>query len=383
MDDNLIKICFLSCSWALPVPAYKGGGIETLLTLLAEKNEKKRQYNFIYISPDDVDSVEMWDNSTFYHCSADNNGDMYPYEYKARQIVIKEKPDLLIMEGFASRVDGYFRDLFSRDRMGIHIHNHYPRYRVYQEAFGFSIAVSNYIAKEWREGAIDRNNDQIYVLPNAIHSQLYGNKISQDEKKSIRNALGFSDNDFVVMYCGRLMKEKGISELLDAIITIEDKEIKLLVIGTQFYAKGNNDDFSKRIVKKMNERKDKIKYMGYVENSNLPNIYQSSDMLVIPSLLEESAGLVALEGMASGLPIVYTNSGGMPEYFNKDGGIMIDKGIDIIPQIVDKILWIKNMPVEARRMGNIARKHANEYNESRYYSDFSLIINDWMNKICC
>ena len=75
-----------------------------------------------------------------------------------------------------------------------------------------------------------------------------------------------------------------------------------------------------------------MKFTGYIENQKLYRYYQSADIQVIPSLWEEAAGLIAIEGMLSGLPLIITKSGGMIEYAPSNVAVWIDRD-NIIPKL--------------------------------------------------
>ena len=66
-------------------------------------------------------------------------------------------------------------------------------------------------------------------------------------------------------------------------------------------------------------------HVGYINNDELYKYYQIADMQAVPSMWEEAAGLVAIEGMASGLPLVVTRSGGMVEYVDEKCALTVDK----------------------------------------------------------
>ena len=62
-------------------------------------------------------------------------------------------------------------------------------------------------------------------------------------------------------------------------------------------------------------------------------IYQLADISVIPSLCEDAAPLVAVEAMASGLPLIVTKSGGIPEYVSRKCALILEKDNQLIPNL--------------------------------------------------
>jgi glycosyltransferase involved in cell wall biosynthesis len=103
---------------------------------------------------------------------------------------------------------------------------------------------------------------------------------------------------------------------------------------------------------------DKVKFLGDVSDDVLPQVYSNADIFVLPSLHAESFGLVLLEAMASGLPIVATNVGGIPEIL-EDGkeGFLTKPDDKEIAEALAKLLGNKTMREE---MGKNGRKKATE-----------------------
>lgn len=391
----MIKIAFVLPHTALPVPAARGGAIETLMTMLLEQNEKSGRFYFVFISPDFTDRVYKWKYSKSYTCSmqkskfaveiADTHGksnkdvlEVYPYDYKASLITKYENVDYVIMEGAASRIFNCFENVVSINRRAIHLHSEFARKGVYKEAFNIAIAPSRFVKNVWNKET--PGSDTTYVLPNGIRIERFLDRLNGMERCELRKSLGFKKDDFVIIYCGRLIPEKGVKELLAAVLSITDERVKLLLIGSDDFANGNKTPYAYDIVKSAAENKGKIIYLGYVDNRNLPAYYQCADMQAVPSLWEEAVGLVALEGMCSGLPLLVTRSGGMVEYVTEDTALIINKDENIIENLADGILWMMEHPTERKNMAQIAVNKGKRYSSENYYSNFTKMM-DWWEKI--
>ena len=117
---------------------------------------------------------------------------------------------------------------------------------------------------------------------------------------------------------------------------------------------------------------DNIEHIGYVSNDKLKDYYTLSDVLVIPSLCEEAAGLVAIEGMACGTPIIATRSGGMPEYTG-DAAIIVEKD-DIVNNLVKQLKILSEDNNLREELSAKGRERAKLFPEERYYFDFMKIF---------
>lgn len=98
----------------------------------------------------------------------------------------------------------------------------------------------------------------------------------------------------------------------------------------------------------MQQDTDRIRFTGYIENAELYQYYQCADMQVVPSMWEEAAGLVAIEGMLSGLPLVVTKSGGLVEYAPKEVAMQIERN-GIVENLKMAIETVMYNPVERRK----------------------------------
>lgn len=392
-------IAFVLPSFALPVPDRKGGAIEALMTMLLEQNEEAGKFRFIFISPGSEDSLLKWKHSKCYFCSVYNKNlpfdtqyptdekaaavlEAYPYDYKANVIAKQEHADYIIMEGAALRIQNCFANTVPRERLAMHLHCQMERRGVFTEAFGVTIAPSQFIAADWNKMSPE-NIRYTFLLRNRIRTERFMVAITDERRAALRKSLGFENDDFVVLYCGRLAAVKGVAELISSVLSISDKKIKLLLIGSDSFADGNKEEYAEKIIQTVELNKDRICYLGYIDNSRLPMYYQVADMQAIPSLWEEAVGLVALEGMCSGLPLVITNSGGMVEYVPDSAGIKIERDKDIVQNLAASILWMKEHPAERMEMGRQGRTVAGHYSPEYYYRDFCQLMKWWEGRETC
>lgn len=115
----------------------------------------------------------------------------------------------------------------------------------------------------------------------------------------------------MVMYIGRLGRSKGLEYLIEAFQNL-DKKNGLVIIG-----KGVKEKELKKKVKELNLEHD-ILFLDFVPHEELPEYYSGSDLFVLPSTYE-SFGLVALEAMACGVPVITTELGTGTSFHNIDG----------------------------------------------------------------
>ena len=217
-------------------------------------------------------------------------------------------------------------------------------------------------------GNINGKDTEFFSRDNTIQTaslkladkQILLRNLSEKEARSIvRSELGFSNNDFIFVFIGRLVNDKGLGELADALRKLEDKklEIKLLLIGE---IDGEDDALAKDKLNYLMQSKI-VKYIGV--QSDIRPYLMASDVLVFPSYREGFPN-VPLEAGALGLPAIVTDINGSNEII-EDGlnGKIIqapldNKGVrvnDITIELYTMMKWFYYHPEEVKRMGENAR----------------------------
>jgi D-inositol-3-phosphate glycosyltransferase len=144
--------------------------------------------------------------------------------------------------------------------------------------------------------------EKISIVPCGVNMEIF-----QPVAQSLaRQKLGLNDEK-TLLFVGRLDPLKGADRLLEAIPYLKDfKGLKLVLIG--------GDESSRSEINKMQEQctklgiSDKVIFKGTVKQKELPDYYSAADVCVVPSYYE-SFGLVALEALACGTPVVAADIG--------------------------------------------------------------------------
>lgn len=157
--------------------------------------------------------------------------------------------------------------------------------------------------------------DKIELIPIGIDiNKFFPSKEKLEETKT---KLNLSPNNFLIIYVARFDQHKDQLTLIKAFAEAGLPDCHLILIGDNTV--GETDYLG--LCKKMTDEKnlaDKITFLGF--RDDLAEIFRASDLFVIPSR-SETLGMVVLEAMASGLPVIGTNSGGIPDIIthNKNG----------------------------------------------------------------
>lgn len=147
--------------------------------------------------------------------------------------------------------------------------------------------------------------------------------VSCEEVKKIKKELGITENDFVIGFCGRLVGDKGIVELLDGFQEIKrrhpDKSIKLLIIGNP----EQRDALPQHTLDAINSSPDII-FTGRVPYEIIQNYYLPMDVFILPSY-REGFPTVVLEASAMERPVITTRKTGcIDSIIENETGVFVD-----------------------------------------------------------
>jgi spore coat protein SA len=141
-----------------------------------------------------------------------------------------------------------------------------------------------------------------------------------EEKINIRKKYNVHDS-FNVLNAGRIIPGKGIHLLVNAVGTLKNKYpyIKLILVGPC-----SNKKYRSLLIDEGKKAGIDICFTGPVKPSEMHRMYWLGDCFVLPTQFHEAFGLVNIEAMASGLPVIASNRGGVPEILNSSHGILVD-----------------------------------------------------------
>jgi len=180
------------------------------------------------------------------------------------------------------------------------------------------------------------------------------------------------NTEFTIGIVKSIEKLYGFDTLIEAfhLLLQDNQNIRLNIVGDGSYKAG-------LIAKCENMRlNDRIKFYNHVDNSNIQEIYKKIDLFVLPSY-SEAFGVAAVEAAATGLPVVASNIGGLPEVV-EDGktGILVEPG-DVISLVKAIKYYIDNPDKRAQHGEAGRRKVENEYN----WADNAGVMNDLYHRV--
>ncbi|MEM3958453.1 MAG: glycosyltransferase family 4 protein [Thermoproteota archaeon] len=207
------------------------------------------------------------------------------------------------------------------------------------------VCCSNYM-KEEVVRFFNTPPDKILVIPNGVDKTQFDHYSCQRGFRSRYAA----DQEKIILFVGRLVPEKGVNVLLGAMPSVLNShpEAKLVVVGEGYYK-----EELMRIAGKLSISP-KVYFTGYVDDDTLKMLYKCASVAVFPSLYEPF-GIVALEAMASGVPIIVSDVGGLSEIVeNNFNGLKVEANNSV--SLSRAICYLLDNPEAAERFKQNAFK---------------------------
>lgn len=185
---------------------------------------------------------------------------------------------------------------------------------------------------------------RIDIVPNGIESELF---VHDPNAKHQRE--GKYNGSKVQLICvARLVERKGVQHLLRAMAQLDDS-VFLTIVG-----EGNYMAELQALAKDLGVG-DKVRFYGYCPREKLVRLYNLSDVFVLPSMAE-SFGMVFVEAMSCGLPVIGARVGGVPDIIKEDNGILVEPGS--VQDVIDAIQTLSTDSQLRQSMGKANRDKA-------------------------
>lgn len=284
---------------------------------------------------------------------------MKAFEVTFEKVIKEFKPDIIhsghiwILSNIASKYN--IPTIITSHGTDIIGYNMWDRFHQYSEAAVEScskiIAISN-SNKEDILAAFPKSKDKLVQLHNGYDQSIFEKK--EYNKKEVLEGLGIKhEYKNIVLFSGRLVQIKGVDILLKAAKKYEDGNTLTIIAGGGILLKS-----LKKQAQEM-QLKD-IAFIGNQTQKSLNKLYNIADVLAVPSRIE-GFGLVAVEALACGTPVVATNQGGMVDFINEKVGALVNVEDDIsLEKEISKILRGKRK-FNAKELAEYAK---NNYSQS-------------------
>jgi glycosyltransferase involved in cell wall biosynthesis len=244
-------------------------------------------------------------------------------------ITNSKKIDVIHAQGFNAGAIGVILKVVFKKRLIISLHSIYTNIDDHGLiAFLIRMILNSAHVTLGVSKAVNRQFNQTAIKVSSLKKYRYWVDLKHFKPmnlKESRKKIGVDDR-FTVLFVGRLIPIKGIKLLVE--IARELDQIQFLFVGA-----GPLESF----LKSASEHNTNIKFLGQVQNYNLPVYYNSADVFCIPSQYEEGLGRVVMESVSCGIPVVGSNRGGISEALNKTISILLEPTHDNLKNTIQML----------------------------------------------
>ncbi len=394
-----------------PVPAVKGGAVPNLIEELIQQQENEKKLDLTCCSLWDMKAVK---ESEKYNATSFIWAKIPKYIYAIDKVftaVLKNvfRKKRLLSVGFIFQVLWFsvflgkvLRDnrydyvvfensipmLFALRLFGnrkryegkYYVHMHSVPRHYYGNAKIFSGSKGIIVISEYVGNAIISDNrlsvdaNQIKLMYNCIDTEKI-KPTSQSVSMNMRKKFNIDESKKVILFAGRLCKEKGIEEVLQMMSMLTIENAVLIVVGANFYNSGIISPYEEKLQQMTLLLKNKVLFTGYVDYEDMPIIYSMADVVVLPSMWEEPAGMTIIEAMACKRPVITTVSGGIPEYTGQNSCILLRRDEHIVENLCTAVEKVLNDESYANEIASCGFRQAVRFSKEYYYSQFIDILN--------
>ncbi len=390
-----MKIMIIAAA-GLPIPAYKGGATETLVTELLKniKIEDDLQIDVFSSCKKEADYTDGEGNIKYFYIQQNLFDKLYTQFFRALRLLFLKKInipcafarklsnsidlskyDTIILEGNKNQVNVIRKNY--KGKIVLHIHTamtftkNTPFAKQILSNCSFALGNSSYTASVIKE--IDEaQSEKVIAYPNCIDTALFREGATERARAEIRRKYGISQDEYVYIYCGRVEPRKGVKELLQAFMQ-NGCNGRLMIVGASWFSSQTKTEYIQELEKISEPIRDKVIFTGYIPHNELPAYYAAADMCVVPSVCEEAACLVVLEAQASNTPVIASDKGGIPEFIYEGFSTTVRCDESFVSNLASEMEKRQENPpvIEAREdFEDFLRKNDTQ----QYYTNFKEIM---------
>lgn len=384
----------------LPVPAVKGGAVETLIDSIVSENEKTKAFEIDIVSCESNCQTNNEDANYFmiHYPWYIRLGDWVSYLYtekikkdwrsmflrnryksvyymcKLIKCVDYSNYDAVVVENNMSLLEYVYKAMGEDFLKKCFYHMHSvlidnTAMIPYLVKCKKILTVSDYVTNELKCTVPALQNTIIQKVTNGIETSAFVTNIL-DVRRRLRKEYNINNDTCVFLFMGRLSIEKGAKELLEAYTKGVFHNAVLMYVGSAISGSKKVTSYVSSMRELAKHSPNRIEFTGYISHEQINGYYYMADALVVPSIVGDAAPLTVLEGMASGIPIIAANVGGIPEYTDGYNAITyVDSGKGFVEKLKEQMMKFYECCLHKRTVPVC-------YDTKQFFESFSSAIND-------
>ncbi|MGZ9585265.1 glycosyltransferase family 4 protein [Paenibacillus marinisediminis] len=240
------------------------------------------------------------------------------------RLLVEDQPDIIQIE--------------NRPRFVLAVRRALPSARIWLNLHSTTFMQSRHISNRMLRMAL-RTADRIFVNSRFLYEQVV-RAVPESSSHIVINPLGVDGSRFISRWCeagaersfsgkqlhgweqrriilfvGRLIPLKGVHHLLQAVPSVvhRHEDALFVIVGGVSYGRNRKTRYVRRLERLGRRYPQHVRFIPYVSHEEIPSWYAMAELAVVPSVEREAFGLVNVEAMATGIPVVATRVGGIQE----------------------------------------------------------------------
>jgi spore coat protein SA len=320
---------------SFPIPSPRSSSVETVVDKLTNSLQNEVEFSIYGKQSIDMPSSEKRGNLTYIRLKYRG---WKKYLQKIILSLSKLTPDIIQVENRPKYVP-ILQEKFPTIPVLLSLHStmFISNSRISKEelmnciSLSKKVIVNSHFLKRFIMNKINCDESKIFVNHLGVDTNQFQAKwlsCRSDKTKLLKKQLDLEDKK-ILLFVGRLRKMKGVDKIikaLPAIIKYEPNTI-LIIAGSAFYGTDKVTRYVHSLYKLAEEYSEHVRFSPFIAHENIHKWFQMADIVLVPSIGNEAFGLVNVEAMACGVPVIATNIGGMPEIIEHGhtGYLIIEK----------------------------------------------------------
>lgn len=225
------------------------------------------------------------------------------------------------------------------------------------------ICVSNALADITSHRLPTSLRDRIRVVENGVDTATFRPKAAPASK---------SGGPLRVMFLGRMIADKGADVLLDAAATLDRDDLEFVVVGSAgFDRHAPLTPYEQSLRRIASQARSMVTFERFVDRSAVPDLLRTADVFVVPSRWPDPSPLTVGEAMATGLPVIGSDIGGIPEVIGS-AGIVVPP--DAPRALAEAIEHLASDHTRREELGRAARARAERRSWAQTWSQLQAVL---------
>jgi spore coat protein SA len=223
------------------------------------------------------------------------------------------------------------------------------------------VFVSRFLQEEAHQKLSNLKNS-VVLYNGASNKVFYPASISEEKKEA----------GPIILFASRLVPEKGVHVFVAAMRRLHERGVRAegSIVGASGFGGSKTTEYIRELRRNAPPN---VQFHGYCAGQALGDTFRRADIFCLPSIWQDPLPLAVLEAMASGLPVVATHSGGIPEMLAGGGGVLVSR--DSVEELTRALEQLVNDAPLRRRMGQDGyASFAKNYTWTAVYENYRQIV---------